>query len=132
MAAATASRPALSTTERAEWRSGTASFKGDAIVYTRAEWQAFLAGVRAGEFNFFNDESPLSPSDTGLDETKRFVARVSHRFLSREERHFDFWHQRPCNSGDPSWACHEFVRTAGVGNDSHHTERASITITLRG
>ncbi|MEV6155495.1 DUF397 domain-containing protein [Nonomuraea sp. NPDC052129] len=28
--------------------------QGDAIVYTRAEWQAFLAGVRAGEFDFFD------------------------------------------------------------------------------
>jgi hypothetical protein len=26
---------------------------GDPIVYSKAEWQAFLAGVRAGEFDFF-------------------------------------------------------------------------------
>ncbi|MFA1544900.1 DUF397 domain-containing protein [Actinomadura chokoriensis] len=25
----------------------------EVIVYTRAEWEAFLAGVRNGEFNFF-------------------------------------------------------------------------------
>ncbi|MGH3345323.1 MAG: DUF397 domain-containing protein [Carbonactinosporaceae bacterium] len=25
---------------------------GEVIVYTRAEWQAFLAGVKAGEFDF--------------------------------------------------------------------------------
>ncbi|MEU7860180.1 DUF397 domain-containing protein [Nonomuraea sp. NPDC049141] len=28
--------------------------QGDAIIYTKAEWQAFLAGVRAGEFDFFD------------------------------------------------------------------------------
>ncbi|MBF8185565.1 DUF397 domain-containing protein [Nonomuraea sp. K274] len=28
--------------------------QGDPIVYTKAEWQAFLAGVRAGEFDFFD------------------------------------------------------------------------------
>ncbi|GII82786.1 transcriptional regulator [Sphaerisporangium siamense] len=26
---------------------------GPVIVYTRAEWEAFVAGVRAGEFDFF-------------------------------------------------------------------------------
>lgn len=26
---------------------------GEVIVYTRAEWEAFLKGVRAGEFDFF-------------------------------------------------------------------------------
>ncbi|GAA3609239.1 hypothetical protein GCM10022419_112780 [Nonomuraea rosea] len=26
---------------------------GDLIVYSKAEWQAFLAGVRGGEFDFF-------------------------------------------------------------------------------
>ncbi|WP_312032896.1 DUF397 domain-containing protein [Actinomadura latina] len=26
----------------------------EAIIYTRAEWEAFLAGVRNGEFNFFD------------------------------------------------------------------------------
>jgi hypothetical protein len=27
---------------------------GPVIVYTRPEWEAFVAGVRAGEFDFFN------------------------------------------------------------------------------
>lgn len=26
---------------------------GGTILYTRAEWEAFVAGVRNGEFNFF-------------------------------------------------------------------------------
>jgi hypothetical protein len=26
---------------------------GGVIIYTKAEWQAFVAGVRAGEFDFF-------------------------------------------------------------------------------
>ncbi|GAA2881494.1 DUF397 domain-containing protein [Nonomuraea rubra] len=28
--------------------------QGKVIVYTKAEWQAFLAGIRAGEFDFFD------------------------------------------------------------------------------
>jgi hypothetical protein len=27
--------------------------EGQTIIYTKAEWQAFLAGARAGEFDFF-------------------------------------------------------------------------------
>ncbi|MEV4115194.1 DUF397 domain-containing protein [Nonomuraea sp. NPDC049695] len=27
--------------------------RGGMIIYTKAEWQAFLAGVHAGEFDFF-------------------------------------------------------------------------------
>lgn len=27
----------------------------EVIIYTRAEWEAFLKGVRNGEFDFFND-----------------------------------------------------------------------------
>lgn len=28
--------------------------RDDVIVYTKAEWQAFLSGVHAGEFHFFD------------------------------------------------------------------------------
>ncbi|MEV0823779.1 DUF397 domain-containing protein [Nonomuraea rubra] len=28
--------------------------KGNVIIYSKAEWQAFLAGVRAGEFDFLD------------------------------------------------------------------------------
>ncbi|MEZ7127632.1 DUF397 domain-containing protein [Nonomuraea sp. AD125B] len=27
---------------------------GEVIIYTKAEWQAFVAGIRAGEFDFFD------------------------------------------------------------------------------
>lgn len=29
------------------------NLQGEVIIYTKAEWQAFVAGVRAGEFDFF-------------------------------------------------------------------------------
>lgn len=28
--------------------------QGNVIIYTKPEWQAFLAGVHAGEFDFFD------------------------------------------------------------------------------
>lgn len=30
---------------------------GPVIVYTKPEWEAFVAGVRAGEFDFFKEET---------------------------------------------------------------------------